>query len=298
MTLDHCSKQFIRHLQTERQLSPHTLDSYARNLAKLASSVGESTPLNEINTSDIRAALGKLHRGGLSSRSLQQWVSATRSFFRHAVQQGWIAIDPTTGISAPKASRPLPKTLDVDQMSQLLEIKGSRWLDIRDRAMLELLYSSGLRLSELCSLNPESLDLKSGTLRVIGKGQKTRDLPVGEKAVTAIKSWLKIRPEKLAEGERALFLNQRGRRIGARTVQLRLKNIATQQGLTNHVSPHMLRHSFASHLLESSSDLRSVQELLGHSNISTTQIYTHLDFQHLAKVYDQSHPRASRKQKD
>ncbi len=298
MTLDHCSKQFIHHLRTERQFSQHTLDSYARNLSKLDAFVSESTSINQIDTSDIRAALSQLHKDGLSSRSLQQWVSAIRSFFRHAVRQGWVAVDPTASISAPKANRPLPKTLDVDQMSQLLEIEGSRWIDVRDRAMFELLYSSGLRLSELCSLNPESLDLKSAAIRVTGKGQKTRDLPVGKKAVAAIDAWLKIRQEKLAEGEVALFLNQRGKRIGSRTVQLRLKTIAAQQGLTNHVSPHMLRHSFASHLLESSSDLRSVQELLGHSNISTTQIYTHLDFQHLAKVYDQSHPRAARKRED
>lgn len=298
MTLDHCSDQFIHYLRTERQLSRHTLESYARNIEKLVSSLSDSKQLNQINATDIRDVLSQLHRRGLSSRSLQQWISTLRTFFRYSVQQGWINIDPTSGISAPKAGRPLPKTLDVDQMNQLLKINGDRWVDYRDRAILELVYSSGLRLSELCSLDPESLDLKSGTVRVTGKGQKMRDLPIGGKAIDAIKPWLKLREEKLADGETALFLNQRGTRIRPRTVQLRLKKLAIQQGLISHVSPHMLRHSFASHLLESSGDLRSVQELLGHSNISTTQIYTHLDFQHLAKVYDQAHPRASRKPED
>ena len=298
MTLDQCSDQFIHYLRTERQLSAHTLESYARNLEKLALSLSESKQLNQINATDIRDALSQLHRKGLGSRSLQQWISALRTFFRYAVQQGWINIDPTSGISAPKAGRPLPKTLDVDQMNQLVTIKGDRWIDHRDRAILELLYSSGLRLSELCSLDPKSLDLRSGSLRVTGKGDKTRDLPIGEKAVDAINSWLKVRQEKLADGETALFVNQRGKRISPRTVQLRLKTLSVQQGLISHVNPHMLRHSFASHLLESSGDLRAVQELLGHSNISTTQIYTHLDFQHLAKVYDQAHPRASRKPED
>ena len=298
MTLDQCSDHFIHYLRTERQLSQHTLESYARNIEKLASSLNESKKLDEIDASDVRAILSKLHRQGLGSRSLQQWLSTLRTFFQYAVQKSWIKADPTSGISAPKANRPLPKTLDVDQMTQLLEIKSDSWIDHRDRAMLELLYSSGLRLSELCSLNPESLDLQSSSIRVIGKGKKTRDLPVGSKAIDAIKSWLKVRSEELAENETALFLNQRGKRISPRSVQLRLKTLATKQGLLNQVNPHMLRHSFASHMLESSGDLRSVQELLGHSNISTTQIYTHLDFQHLAKVYDQAHPRASRKPKD
>jgi len=234
----------------------------------------------------------------MSSRSLQQWLSALRTFFRYAVQQVWSSSDPTSGISAPKANRPLPKTLDVDQIGQLLEIKGNEWIDYRDRAILELFYSSGLRLSELCSLNPESIDLRNASLRAVGKGNKTRELPIGKKAIEALSAWIKVRSDKLAIGETALFLNQRGNRLSPRAIQLRLKKIAVQQGIISHVNPHMLRHSFASHMLESSGDLRSVQELLGHSNISTTQIYTHLDFQHLAKVYDQAHPRASRKIED
>lgn len=298
MTLDQCTDQFIHYLRTERQLSQHTLDSYARNINKLATQIEASKQLDQIDALDVRSALANLHRKGLSSRSLHQWLSALRTFFKFSIQRGWNTSDPTSGISAPKTNRPLPKTLDVDQISQLLEIKGEHWIDFRDRAVLELFYSSGLRLSELCSLNPGSVDLRNGSLRVVGKGNKTRELPVGRKAIKALKEWLKVRTEKLAEGETALFLNQRGKRITPRAVQLRLKTLAIQQGMISEVNPHMLRHSFASHMLESSGDLRSVQELLGHSNISTTQIYTHLDFQHLAKVYDQAHPRANRKPED
>jgi len=298
MTLDQYSDQFIHYLRTERQLSRHTLDSYARNLSKLLSEVDASKSIRQIDAVDIRSTLAKLHRKGMSSRSLQQWLSALRTFFRYAIQQGWSTSDPTSGISAPKASRPLPKTLDVDQVGQLLDIKGNEWIDFRDRAILELFYSSGLRLSELCSLNPESIDLRNASLRVIGKGNKARELPIGKKAIDALREWIKVRTDRLAVGENALFLNQRGNRLSPRAIQLRLKKIAVQQGIISHVNPHMLRHSFASHMLESSGDLRSVQELLGHSNISTTQIYTHLDFQHLAKVYDQAHPRASRKIQD
>lgn len=298
MTLDQATDQFVHYLRTEKQLSPHTLDSYARNLGKLAAAIEDSKPIHQIDAVDIRSALARLHRKGLSSRSLQQWLSALRSFFRFAIQRAWIKSDPTSGISAPKADRPLPKTLDVDQMSQLLEIKGNDWIDYRDRAILELFYSSGLRLSELCGLNPESLDLRNGSLRVIGKGNKTRELPIGRRAMEALQAWLKVRTENLADEETALFLNQRGKRISQRAVQLRLNKLAVQQGMISQVNPHMLRHSFASHMLESSGDLRSVQELLGHSNISTTQIYTHLDFQHLAKVYDNAHPRANRKRED
>lgn len=303
MNLDQCIDIFLHHLRVERQLSPNTIDSYGRNLAKLNTELSEpqqntSTKVSQIDALDIRNTLADLHRQGLSSRSLHQWLSAVRTFFRYSIKNSWITVDPTSGISAPKTSRPLPKTLDVDQMNQFLEIKGDDWIDYRDRAILELMYSSGLRLSELCSLNPEDVDIGSATVRVTGKGNKTRDLPVGALAITALKAWIKVRPEKLNNEERALFLSTRGNRISPRSVQLRLNKLAIQQGMISQVNPHMLRHSFASHMLESSGDLRAVQELLGHENISTTQIYTHLDFQHLASVYDKAHPRANRKPED
>lgn len=303
MNLDQCIDIFLHHLRVERQLSAHTIDSYGRNLAKLNSQVGDpeqsqSKLVSQIDALDIRNILADLHREGLSGRSLHQWLSALRSFFRYGIKNNWTSVDPTSGISAPKTSRPLPKTLDVDQMNQFLEIKGNDWIDHRDKAILELMYSSGLRLSELCSLNPENVDLRSAVIRVTGKGNKSRDLPIGKHAVAALKAWIKVRSEKGRDEEHALFLSTRGNRISPRAVQLRLNKLAIKQGMISQVNPHMLRHSFASHILESSGDLRAVQELLGHENISTTQIYTHLDFQHLASVYDKAHPRANREPED
>ncbi|MCZ6803726.1 MAG: tyrosine recombinase XerC, partial [Proteobacteria bacterium] len=199
------------------------------------------------------------------------------------------------GIIAPKSARKLPKLLDVDQTIQLVEIEQDDVLALRDRAMLELIYSSGLRLAELISLNMTDIDFSDRILTVTGKGKKTRSVPVGKHAIKAIKNWLKKRPLMVNDTEQAIFISNRGKRISPRSVQVRLKQWAIKQGLPNHVHPHMLRHSFASHLLESSGDLRAVQELLGHADISTTQVYTHLDFQHLAEVYDKTHPRAHRK---
>jgi integrase/recombinase XerC len=201
--------------------------------------------------------------------------------------------NPALGISAPKRPQRLPKTLDVDMIKQLLEFEGDEPIDIRDRAMMELFYSSGLRLAELADLNVSDLDLNDALVTVTGKGNKTRTLPIGRIAITALRRWLTSRDS--LPPDQALFLGQRGKRLGHRAIQQRLRFRATQQGLPAHVHPHMLRHSFASHLLESSSDLRGVQELLGHANLSTTQVYTHLDFQHLAQVYDKAHPRATRK---
>lgn len=289
--------QFLRQLAVEQQSSPHTVAAYRRDLDKLIGFVDDQavTHCRSLESFHIRQCLAQLHRKGLAPRSLQRWLSACRTFFQFALDQGWMSKDPSAGIQAPKGKRALPKTLDVDQVSQLLDLKGDSFLVLRDRAMLELTYSSGLRLAELVSLNVESLDLREAEVRVVGKGNKARLLPVGRHAVQAAKDWLKVRSDHLADGETALFISRHGKRLGARAVQKRFAQTALSQSLDSPLHPHMLRHSFASHILESSGDLRAVQELLGHANLSTTQIYTHLDFQHLAKVYDRSHPRATRR---
>jgi integrase/recombinase XerC len=287
-------EQFLTHLRTERQLSELTVENYGRDLAKLLAALPD-TPLENIDALDVRNNLTRLHREGLAGRSLHRWLSALRTFFNYAIRQRWVSANPANGISAPKSPRPLPKTLDVDQISRFLEIRGDSPIDFRDRAILELFYSSGLRLSELIGLDVTDIDLREGSLITTGKGSKTRGLPIGRHAQKALADWLPIRGT-LAPDSKALFVSLRGNRISPRTIQKRMQTLALKQGLLVDVNPHMLRHSFASHMLESSGDLRAVQELLGHSNISTTQIYTHLDFQHLAKVYDQAHPRAHRKQ--
>ena len=292
---------FLRYLKSEKQLSPHTQAAYRQDLLKLQQFCQQARvdTLPQLDQQHIRQLVAHWHRQGTSGRSLQRLLSGLRTFFQQLQKNGVLANDPSAGVRAPKSPKPLPKTLDVDQVGQLLEIKGNEWLALRDRAMLELFYSSGLRLSELTGLNLMDIDLRQGSLRVTGKGNKTRDLPMGRFACEAINAWLQVRSQQLPQGvsadPRALFISQRGQRIHQRTVQQRLQHHSTRQDLHNPVHPHMLRHSFASHLLESSGDLRAVQELLGHANISTTQVYTHLDFQHLAKVYDQAHPRAQRK---
>ena len=292
------NERFLDYLRSERHYSPLTIDGYARDLRRLGESIDGD--IDAIDSHRIRQLLGQLHRGGLGSRSLHRWLSALRSFFDFCIRQGWLSNNPARGLSAPKAPRPLPKTLDVDQVGRFLEIRGDQPIDIRDRAIVELFYSSGLRLAELVGLDLDDVDLAERSLTTTGKGAKERQLPIGSRALQALRDWLAVR-DGIVDGarsggdERALFLSLRGRRISARTVQTRLKTLAIKQGVMAPVHPHMLRHSFASHLLESSGDLRAVQELLGHSNISTTQIYTHLDFQHLARVYDQAHPRARRR---
>jgi integrase/recombinase XerC len=299
--LDSDIADFLRYLKSEKQLSPRTQQSYRQDLQKLQDFCKDEriTALTQLTTHHIRQLVAQAHRHGLSGRSLQRVLSGMRTFFRYLQKSGKLKTDPTTGIRAPKTPKPLPKTLDVDQMGQLLEISGNNWMTVRDRAMLELFYSSGLRLSELTGLNLADIDVRHGSVRVTGKGNKMRDLPVGRFACEAIAAWLNIRshavPKNTEADPLALFISKQGKRIHPRSVQQRLKFYSTQQGLLTPVNPHMLRHSFATHLLESSSDLRAVQELLGHTNISTTQIYTNLDFQHLAKVYDKAHPRAQRK---
>ena len=264
---------------------------------------------SQLDTQHVRAFAAHSHAAGLSPRSIQRRLSAVRSFYAFLLREApgeaaratrgrrsaRITLNPAQDVRAPKARRQLPQTLDADQMARLLEIPAGDGLATRDRALMELLYSSGLRLSELVGLELASLDLKDRVVQVLGKGKKSRIVPVGRAAATALRAWLQARGALARAGETALFVGRNGRRLGARAVQTRVAQWARRQGLTQHVHPHLFRHSFASHLLESSGELRGVQELLGHADISTTQIYTHLDFQHLARIYDATHPRARRK---
>lgn len=288
---------FFTYMRSEKQFSPLTQENYQRDLEKFRRFCAKYSlhDLAALQPQHIRQGVAALHRSGLGGKSLQRWLSSLRSFFRFAIKRGWMKINPADGIQAPKSPKKLPKTLDADQTAQFVEVKGDSFIACRDRALLELVYSSGLRLAEVTGLNVTDVDLKEGMVNVVGKGSKQRILPVGRHAITALHDWLPQRALHAPAGQTALFITQRGTRIGHRAVQLRMQQLSVQQGMDNPVHPHMLRHSFASHVLESSGDLRLVQELLGHANISTTQIYTHLDFQHLAKVYDKAHPRAQRK---
>ena len=284
-------------LGTLQHLSEHTRKSYQRDLKVLLEfvNVQEVHQWNELDGRQIRSFVAWRHRQGIGGRSLQRNLSATRAFYRYLIGEGVAQYNPAEGVQAPKSPKILPKLLDVDQAAQLLEIDDKDPLAIRDKAILELMYSSGLRLSELVMLNIDSLDLVDAVVTVVGKGKKTRVVPIGKQARKAIEQWFKCRDKMANDEEFAVFVSQRGNRISRRSIQQRLKLWAMKQGITIHVNPHMLRHSFASHLLESSGDLRAVQELLGHADISTTQVYTHLDFQHLANVYDDAHPRARKK---
>jgi len=284
-------------LGTLQHLSEHTRKSYQRDLMVLLEFVNaqEVHQWDELDGRQIRSFVAWRHRQGIGGRSLQRNLSATRAFYRYLIGEGVAQHNPAEGVQAPKSPQKLPKLLDVDQAAKLLEIDAKDTLAIRDRAILELMYSSGLRLSELVMLDLVSLDLADAVVTVVGKGNKTRAIPIGKQARKAIKQWLNIRDKMANNEELAVFVSQRGNRISRRSIQQRLSQWAIKQGITSHVNPHMLRHSFASHLLESSGDLRAVQELLGHADISTTQVYTHLDFQHLANVYDDAHPRAHKK---
>ncbi len=290
-------KSFIDYLQFERRLSNHTV----RDLNRLQQYCFDQdlTDWSQLKNKQLKLCVAKMHRTGLSGKTIQRFLSAARSFFKYLVRENQIKANPAIGVVAPKSDKRLPKTLSVDQLGSLLDVKINRDdpLQLRDLAMFELLYSSGLRLSELTGLKLDQLDLANGQARVIGKGQKTRYIPIGSRANVAIKEWLQVRTTLAAENEQAVFVGQGGLALGSRAVQLRLKRWSRLHGIDVTVFPHMLRHSFASHLLESSGDLRAVQELLGHADISTTQIYTHLDFQHLAEVYDKAHPRARKKPK-
>jgi len=285
---------WLARLAVERRASRHTLDAYRRDLDALLDwcQAQGIDAWGALDSESLRRFVADEHRRGLSPKSLQRRLSACRGLLRELLSAGAIATDPSAGLRAPKAPRKLPQVLDVDEMQQLVEVPTDAPLGLRDRALLELMYSSGLRLSEVCGLRWRDYEPGEGLLRVLGKGGKTRLVPVGSHARNALAEW---RVESGGTAEAAVFPGRGGKGLSPRAVQLRLRKLAQQQGLWKRVHPHLLRHSCASHVLESSGDLRGVQELLGHADIATTQIYTHLDFQHLAKVYDAAHPRARRK---
>ena len=298
-------QRFFSYLQSERRYSIHTVSAYRRDIAHFLKccSLDETRDISwdDIKQADIRRCVAMLHRQGLSGKSLQRWLSSIRSLYKFLCRFKRATNSPAVGVPAPKAAKRLPDTLNADEINQLLsntvgetESKNSK-LNVRDTAMMELMYACGLRLSELSGLNLQDIDWQQQTIQVTGKGQKQRRLPFGSKARDAVKLWLKQRSLETEENESALFVSSRGTRMCNSSIQKRLKKMAVTHGINTNVYPHMLRHSFASHILESSKDLRAVQELLGHANLSTTQVYTHLDFQHLAGVYDDAHPRARKK---
>lgn len=286
---------FLRYLKVERQLSPLTLLNYGRQLAAIIGLAAEMklSSWQQCDAAVVRSLAVRSRKAGLGPSSLALRLSALRSFFDWSVSQGELKANPAKGITTPKAGRHLPKNIDVDDVNRLLDIDINDPLAVRDRAMLEVMYGAGLRLSELVNMDCRHIDLTTGEVWVMGKGSKERRVPVGKSAVTWVEHWLDLR-ELFGPDDDALFLSKQGKRISTRNVQKRFSEWGIKQGLNSHVHPHKLRHSFATHMLESSGDLRGVQELLGHANLSTTQIYTHLDFQHLASVYDAAHPRAKR----
>jgi integrase/recombinase XerC len=294
MTPEQEVDSWLARLADERQASPHTVAGYRRDLAKLLRymQTQQLTSFDALDANRMRTFVAGEHRAGLAPKSLQRLLSSCRSLFRQLNREGLLAGDPLLGVRGPKVRRKLPQVLDVDEAGALVEADSGGKLAVRDRAMLELFYSSGLRLSELVGLRWIDLDLDGGEVRVLGKGSKTRIVPVGRHAIAALRA---LGTEEYMHADSPIFRGRGGAPISPRTIQLRLKTLALQQGSPKNVHPHLLRHTFASHMLESSGDLRAVQELLGHADIATTQIYTHLDFQHLAKVYDAAHPRARRK---
>lgn len=297
------TSDFFTYLKIERRYSPHTLLSYQRDLARLQKycKANDMADWPDVKPNHVRQFAASLHRQGLTGKSIQRSLSAIRSFFRYLQREKRLDNNPAEGVTAPKSAKKLPNTLDVDHLNALLRTppETHNIVAIRDWAIMELLYSSGLRLAELVNLDLHDLDLQQGLVKVLGKGGKTRLLPVGTQAKQALTRWLNLRHQllKAEEVTQAVFLSKRGSRLAARSVQARLAKKGKVSEVNGALHPHRLRHSFASHLLESSGDIRAVQELLGHSNISTTQIYTHLDFQHLAKVYEQAHPRAKKPKK-
>ena len=287
-------RSYLDHLSNERRLSRHTLQNYARDIAALLQ-LSAATPLKQLAVHDVRRYVAQLHARGLDGRTLARMLSAWRGFFNYLARDHGYAQNPCVGIRSPKAAKRLPHALSPDEATRLMGITAADPLALRDKAILELLYSSGLRLSELTGLAQDDVSFRDATVRVTGKGAKTRIVPVGSFALAALQAWLPARSGLARPGEQALFVGRDGDALGARAVQARLRQWAIKLGLADKVHPHALRHSFASHLLQSSGDLRAVQEMLGHASISTTQVYTHLDFQHLAKAYDAAHPRAKRK---
>lgn len=304
MSFSHCmgnslycqTQPYWDFLRIEKQASPHTLSNYQRQLQAICLLL-ESQQIHrwqQVDSSVVRWLLTQSHKQGLSAKSIGLRLVALRQFLAFLLKKGELALNPAVGITSPKAGKHLPKNMDAEQVGRLLDCDSSVPLDRRDLAMMELMYSSGLRLSELQGLDIGDIDLAEGEARLLGKGNKERIVPIGAKAIIALQQWLAVRPQ-FAPQDNALFLNQRGGRLSHRSIQLVMQKWGKKQGLESHVHPHKLRHSFATHLLEASQDLRAVQELLGHSSLSTTQIYTHLDFQHLATIYDAAHPRARRK---
>ncbi len=297
--MDHL-QAFLDYLHHERGLSPRTRQAYRRDLERFAGELErqELADAAQVDEHQVRSFIARLHRKGLGPRSIQRMLSSLRSFYRWQMREGFCANNPAAAVRAPKAPRKLPGTLDTDAVTRLLEIPLDSPIAIRDKAIMELFYSSGLRLSELAALRWDQVDPGSGLITVTGKGNKTRVVPLGSYAAAALEAWRRVRGNFAGFEEPVIFVSARGRPISTRTIQARIRYWARRQGLPQKVYPHLLRHSFASHMLESSGDLRAVQELLGHSDISTTQVYTHLDFQHLAKVYDEAHPRARKKKSE
>jgi integrase/recombinase XerC len=286
-------ERYLAHLRNERRLSPHTLAAYRRD-ATLLGSLCSARAIEALGVADIRRFVAMLHGRGLSPRSLARVLSSWRGLYDWLARNRAVPANPCNGVRAPKAAKRLPQTLSPDEAVALVSVEDDSALGRRDRALFELAYSSGLRVSELTGLDLEAIDAATGEARVLGKGAKTRIVPVGRAALEAIAAWLPERSKLARPGEAALFVGRSGRRMAPREVQRRIKRWAAAAGLAVDVHPHMLRHSFASHVLQSSGDLRAVQEMLGHASIASTQVYTHLDFQHLAKVYDAAHPRARR----
>ncbi|MBM5170526.1 tyrosine recombinase XerC [Vibrio parahaemolyticus] len=290
-------ERFYEFLRSEKGLSLHTQRNYKQQLETMAQHLAEMglKDWSQVDAGWVRQLAGKGMREGMKASSLATRLSSLRSFFDFLILRGEMSANPAKGVSAPRKKRPLPKNLDVDEVNQLLEVNEDDPLAIRDRAMMELMYGAGLRLAELVSVDVRDVQLRSGELRVIGKGDKERKVPFSGMATEWVGKWLRVRGDLAAPGEPALFVSKLGTRISHRSVQKRMAEWGQKQSVASHISPHKLRHSFATHMLESSNNLRAVQELLGHENISTTQIYTHLDFQHLAQAYDQVHPRARKK---
>lgn len=291
--------EFCEYLTVQRRYSSHTVKNYRRDLDRVAAGLQQLdvTDWSGANAFNMRKVIATQHAEGLSGRSLARRLSSVRSLYTYLIKQKRLEINPVAEVPAPKDERGLPETLQIEDIQRLFALEGNDILLLRDRAVFELIYSSGLRLSEVVQLDVDNIDSTTGQVSVTGKGNKTRLLPVGKHALKAVESWKKRRAEMLRGNldEQALFVSQRGRRLSNRSIQQRLKSLAQKTGIAHNVYPHLLRHSFASHMLESSGDLRAVQELLGHADISSTQVYTHLDFQHLARVYERAHPRAQKK---
>lgn len=290
-------QQYLNHIASQRGLSPITIKNYQRNLDEFIALL-ESKGITDwclLESHHVRLMVKDLHQKGIKARSIATKLSALRSFLTYLVQEEVLTFNPAKGVTAPKLDKPLPKNISVDEVFQLLEIDEDDPLSVRDQCMMELMYSSGLRLSELVGINLADLKLRELEVMVTGKGSKQRLLPITKRAAESLEKWLKIRPEFCISGELALFVSKQKRRISTRNVQDRMDKWGLKQSLPSHLNPHKLRHSFATHMLESSGNLRAVQTLLGHADLSTTQVYTHLDFQHLAQVYDNAHPRAKRK---